>query len=239
MTLLLLNKIMTLKVTFFLSGFMLYFFTSHAQRSNDAGMWNTLTIQHSFTKKVNLVIDQEFRLRENYQRINLFYTNIGIDYKYSKFLKISPTYRAIQKKRLDGTYSHRHRLMLDVTLKKKLKKVTLSERIRYQAEVQDFYTSRKGKLVEQFLRFKTDVKYAATDKITPYYSIEFRYQIHAPRGDGPLYDNGFRRVRNVLGMEYEINKKNSVNVYYLYQTEFTISTPETIFILGIGYTLTI
>jgi hypothetical protein len=77
---------------------MLCFFTTNAQQSNDAGMWNTLTIQHSLTKKINLVIDQEFRLRENYQRINLFYTNIGIDYKYSKFLKISPTYRAIQKK---------------------------------------------------------------------------------------------------------------------------------------------
>jgi hypothetical protein len=230
---------MTLKNIIVLKAFILFFFTSNAQRSNDAGMWSTLTIQHKLTKKLNLVIDQEFRLRENYQRVNLFYTNIGIDYRFNKFLKISPTYRAIQKRRLEGTYSHRHRLMLDVTLKKKFKKFTLSERIRYQAEVQDFYTSRKGKLAEQFLRFKTDVKYAATDKITPYYSIEFRYQIHAPRGDGPLYDNGFRRVRNVLGIEYEINKKNSVNLYYLYQTEFTISTPESIFILGLGYTLTI
>jgi hypothetical protein len=100
---------------------MLYFFTSVAQRSNDAGMWNTFTIQHPFTKKVSLVIDQEFRLRENYQRINLFYTNIGIDYKYSKYLKISPTYRSDTKKLLDGTYSFRHRLMLDVTGKKETK----------------------------------------------------------------------------------------------------------------------
>lgn len=211
----------------------------NAQQSNDAGMWATLTIQHPLTKKINFVIDQELRLKENYQRINLFYTNVGIDYKLNKSIKISPTYRAIQKKRLEGTYSYRHRLMLDVTLKKKLKKFTLSERVRYQIEVQDFNTSKKGKLTEQFLRFKTDLKYTATEKITPYFSCEFRYQIHAPRGDGPLYDNGFHRVRNVLGAEYEINKKNSINVYYLYQTEFTISTPETIFILGIGYTLTI
>ena len=230
---------MTLKVIIFLSGLILFFFTSNAQRSNDAGMWNTFTIQHGLTKKINFVLDQELRLKENYQRINLFYTNIGIDYKHNKFLKISPTYRAIQKKRLEGTYSFRHRLMLDVTLKKKFNKFTLSQRIRYQAEVQDFYTSRKGKLVEQFLRFKTDVKYAATEKITPYYSCEFRYQIRAPRGDGPRYDNGFHRVRNVLGVEYELNKKNSMNVYYLFQTEFNISTPESIYILGIGYTLTI
>ena len=127
--------------------------------------------------------------------------------------------------------------MLDVTAKKKFNKFALSERVRYQAEVQDFNTSKKGKLIEQFLRFKTDLKYSATEKITPYISCEFRYQIHAPRGDGPVYDNAFHRVRNVLGVEYELNKKNSVNLYYLYQTEFDISTPESIYILGLGYTL--
>jgi hypothetical protein len=208
-------------------------------QTGDAGMWNTLTIQHAVNKKISIVVDQEFRLRENYQRINLFYTNIGIDYKATKFLKISPTYRAIQKKRFDRTYSFRHRLMLDVTLKKKFTKFTLSERVRYQIEVQDLYTSRKGKQAEQFMRFKTDLKYGVTDKLTPYISCELRYQIRSPRGDGPLYDNGFHRVRNVLGVEYEINKKNTFNVYYVIQSEFGISSPESIYILGIGYTLTI
>ncbi len=210
-----------------------------AQVRQDAGMWATLSIQHALNKKINLVIDEEFRIKENYQRINLFYTNVGIDYKVNKFLKISPTYRTIQKKRLDGNYSYRHRLMLDVTVKKKIKKITLSERVRYQIEVQDFYTSKKGKFPEQYLRLKTDVKYDIDKKITPYYSIEFRYQTRNPRGDGPVYDNGFHRVRNVLGAEYEINKKNSINLYYLFQTEFDISTPESIYILGIGYSLTI
>lgn len=210
-----------------------------AQIRQDAGMWATLTIQHALNKKINLVIDEEFRLKENYQRINLFYTNIGIDYKVNKFLKISPTYRTIQKKKLDGNYSYRHRLMLDVTVKKKIKKITLSERVRYQIEVQDFYTSKKGKFPEQYLRLKTDIKYDLKKKITPYYSCEFRYQIRNPRGDGPVYDNGFHRIRNVLGLEYEINKKNSINLYYLFQTEFNISTPESIYILGIAYTLTI
>lgn len=210
-----------------------------AQQSKDAGLWTTFTIQHPFTKKLSLVIDQEFRLRENYQRINLFYTNFGVDYKFNKSIKISPTYRTIQKKRLDGSYSYRHRLMLDVNLKKKLKKFTLAERVRYQIEVQDFYTSRKGKLAEQFLRFKTDLKYSLSDRITPYFSCELRYQIRSPRGDGPLYDDAFHRIRNVLGFEYQINKKNSVNLYYLIQSEFDISTPESIYILGIAYSLTI
>lgn len=209
----------------------------NAQDTKDAGLWTTFTVQKKITKRINFVIDQEFRLRENYQRINLFYTNIGIDYKATKWLKISPTYRLIQKKRLDGTYSYRHRLTLDMTLKKRIQKITLSERIRYQIEVQDLYTSRKGKLPEQFLRFKTDLKYSVNEKITPYISCELRYQIASPRGDGPLYNYSFHRIRNVAGFEYQFNKNNAINLYYLVQSEFNIANRESIYIAGIAYTL--
>ncbi len=227
------------KKIFFLCAFFLFAIVASAQDTKDAGLWATFTVQKKIFKRVNLVIDQELRLRENFQRINLFYTNIGIDYKATKWLKVSPTYRAIQKKRFDGTFSYRHRLMLDLTFKKKLQKFTLSERARYQIEVQDLYTSKKGKLAEQFLRLKTDLKYAANDKITPYVSCEVRYQIHSPRGDGPLYDNGFHRIRNVAGLEYNFNKDNAINLYYLIQSEFNISDRESIYIIGIAYTLTL
>ncbi len=215
------------------------FYTGKAQVSNDAGSWITFSLQHPVSKKLTLVIDEELRLKENYQRINLFYTNLGVDYKLNSFIKISPTYRAIQKRRLDGSFSYRHRLMLDVIFKKKFEKFTISERVRYQSEVGDYYTSEKGKLVEQFLRLKTDLKLTSLKKISPYISCEVRYQIRDPKGKGPLTDNGFHRIRNVIGAEYQIKKNQSVNLYYLIQSEYLISDPETIYILGIAYSLTI
>ncbi|MBL7921751.1 MAG: DUF2490 domain-containing protein [Bacteroidia bacterium] len=230
---------MTASKKIFFYFFLFFVIAAHAQDTKDAGLWSTFTVQKKISKRISFVIDQEFRLRENFQRINLFYTNVGIDYKATKWLKVSPTYRAIQKKRFDGTYSHRHRLMMDLTFKKKLQKITLSERVRYQIEVQDLYTSKKGKLPEQFLRFKTDLKYTVNDKVTPYVSCELRYQIHSPRGDGPAYDNDFHRIRNVAGIEYNINKDNAVNLYYLIQSEFNISDRESIYIIGIAYTLTL
>ncbi len=54
-----------------------------------------------------------------------------------------------------------------------------------------------------------------------------------------IFAHNLNYNENVLGAEYEINKKNSINLYYLFQTEFNISTPESIYILGIGYSLTI
>ncbi len=185
------------------------------------------------------MIDQEMRFREKFQRLNLFYTNIGVDYKLTKNIKISPTYRIVQEKRYEPGFSYRHRLMLDVTAKKKLANMTLSERIRYQIEVQDFYTSKKGKLPEQYLRFKTDVKYTAPEKITPYFSCELRYQITSPRGDDPLYNYQFHRIRNCAGLEYKLNSSNTLNLYYLIQSEFNISDKETIYIVGIAYNLNI
>lgn len=210
-----------------------------AQVEKDAGLWTTLTFQKRVTKKVLLVLDQEFRLRENFQRINLFYTNIGVDFKINKYFKLTPSYRAIQKVKLDQTVSHRHRLSLDATLKKKFSKLTLAERVRYQIEVQDFLTSAKGKLPEQYLRFKTDVKYALTNKITPFVSCELRYQIRSWRGNDMFYNNGFHRIRNIAGADYELNYKHSFTVYYLIQNEFDISSKENIYIVGLAYTFSL
>src|ERR1043165_4849753 len=134
---------------------MLFCIMCIAQNTQDAGLWATFSVSKSITKKISLSIDQEMRLRENFQRINLFYTNIGFDYKISKNLKISPTYRAIQKKLLEPGYSYRHRFQLDITAKKKLDKITVSDRVRYQAEVQNYLSSAKGKIPEHYLRFKT------------------------------------------------------------------------------------
>jgi hypothetical protein len=210
-----------------------------SQVENDAGLWTTFTIQKKITKKISVVADQEFRLRENFQRINLFYTNLGVDYKLNKYFKLSPSYRAIQKIRLDNTVSHRHRLSMDATIKKKFNKITLAERVRYQIEVQDYLTSRKGHLPEQFLRFKTDVKYDFVSKITPFISCELRYQIRSWRGNDMFYNNSFHRIRNIVGVDYEFNNKNSLTLYYLIQNEFNINNLENIYIIGIAYTLSL
>jgi len=212
-------------------------FAYYAQNTRDAGLWTTFSVSKPITKKISLCVDQELRLRENFQRLNLFYTNIGFDYKVNKNLKISPTYRAIQKKLYEPGFSYRHRFQLDLTAKKKFNNITLSERIRYQAEVQNYLSSAKGKVPEHYLRFKTDIKYTAPDKITPYVSCELRYQLTAPRGDDPDYNYGFHRIRNVAGLSYKIDDSNSVDFYYLIQSEFNISNKETNYIVGIAYSL--
>src|SRR6185503_12138098 len=105
-----------------------------SQNTNDAGMWNTFSLQKSLNKKLYLTLDQEMRLRENYSRLNLFYTNLGVGFKLNKNFKAELTYRFIQKYQIDNSFSLRHRIMLDLSYKKKFSKIIFSNRLRYQAE---------------------------------------------------------------------------------------------------------
>ena len=54
---------------------------------DDAGMWNTFSIEKGITKKFSIALDEELRLRENFTQLNLLYTNLGVNYKLFKFLK--------------------------------------------------------------------------------------------------------------------------------------------------------
>ena len=78
---------------------------------SDAGSWNTFSISYAFNKKLALLFTEELRLKENYSRLNLFYTNVGVEYKVNKYFKTSLVYRWIDKYLENDNFSFRHRLM--------------------------------------------------------------------------------------------------------------------------------
>lgn len=200
--------------------------------TSDAGMWNTFSVKYNFAKKTYLAIDQELRIRDNYNRLNLFYTNIGIGQKFGKALKVELTYRSIQKYLDDNTFSYRHRLMTDFILKKKFGTIVSVSRLRHQIEVKDFYTSRDGRYPEQYFRFKTEIKYDNGSRLTPYVNTEIRYQISLPRGNGPYENNSIHRIRYSAGFDYAFSETFSAGIYYLIQNEFNVVLPENIYITG-------
>jgi|ERR1035437_2850666 hypothetical protein len=221
--------------------FSLVFVTSskycNSQTYPDAGMWNTFSLEYELNSRLSAVLDEEFRLKENFSEINLFYTNLGMTYKLSRLFKLGLIYRNIQKYQIDRTISFRNRLMLDIIVKKKYDPWTFSFRTRFQGEVKDFYTSENGGIPEYYMRNKFEIKYDLQNRITPYVSAEFRYQIYERKT--PETNGLYHRVRPAIGFDYKINKKNSFGAYYLIQREWNVNEPEELYIIGLQYTLTI
>jgi hypothetical protein len=224
----------------FIATLLLYFASISlisAQNNEDAGMWNTISIEKKFKNKVSVFVKEEFRLKENFGRLNLFYTDVGIGYHPYNFLKVEIAYRTIEKYLIDDFFSIRHRLMLDITLKKKINNVTLSYRHRLQAEVRNVNSSEKGAVPEWYSRNKLTLKYDLHKKYSPYLSCELRYQISDPRSIES--DQTWHRARYALGFDYELNKRSTFGIYYLIQREWNVSIPEDLYILGLEYTFTL
>src|SRR5690242_7533936 len=106
--------------------------SGHSQNYDDAGLWTTVNLEKKLENNFAVFLTEEFRLKENFSMINLFYTDAGFSFRPASILKVSLAYRFTQKHQLDDSYSFRHRLMLDITLRKKFANTTLSYRHRLQ-----------------------------------------------------------------------------------------------------------
>lgn len=202
---------------------------------SDAGMWNTFSVSKKLNSKFALLFTEEFRIKENFSRLNLFYTNLGVEYKINNWSKTSLVYRWIDKYTDENTFSFRNRIMWDISAKKSYNKFYGSIRHRLQLEKKEIFTSDKGYLLESFSRIKAELGYKIKKNTELYFSTESRVQINDPRN---VLDNyGLHRMRYQAGFNYEINKVNKVGAYYLIQREFNTFLPENLYIIGLEYSI--
>lgn len=206
-----------------------------AQDYPDAGLWNTINIDKAISKSFTLLFTEECRFKENFSRLNLFYTNLGIEYKATKNFKTALIYRWVNKFQDDNTFSYRHRLMFDLTYKVKAGKFNFSYRHRLQAERRDIYSSDRGSISEWYSRNKFVAKYDMEKRYIPYAGVELRYQLYNPREIES--DQTLHRSRYFLGVDYKINLKNTFGAYYLIQREWNTLNPQSLYIVGLEYSL--
>jgi hypothetical protein len=230
------NKAFRMKKSFICAFFLLSFSAGFSQVINDAGLWATFNIDKKLSEKFSVFATEEFRLRENFSKVNLFYTDLGVEYRPAKFLKVALAYRLIEKQIFDESYSYRHRIMLDLTFKKKFGNLAFSYRHRLQREVRNIRTSEDGFMPEWYSRNKFAVKYDA-GRINPYIAAEFRYQIHNPR----MVENDhiWHRDRYIAGVDYKVNDRNTFGLYYLIQREHDVASPQNLYIVGLEYSISL
>lgn len=208
-----------------------------SQISNDAGLWCTLNVTKKINKRIGIFITEDYRIKENFTRNNLFFTELGIYVKPYSFLKISGSYRIIEKFVEDNSISFRHRGTVDITLKDKVRRFGFLYRQRVQSEFRNINSSPLGRIPEWFARSKFGIKYDLNKPITPYIAAEFRYQLFNPRSSEV---NGlWHRNRYIVGLDYKRNDRYSFGLFYMIQKEFNISSPQNLYILGLEFNISL
>jgi len=216
---------------FIISGCLLFVFTNLKIQAqvNDAGLWTGINLEKKISKRFSVTLSEELRMNENISEAGSFLTDVGLNYKVNKYIRISGSYRFTNKRQLDDSYSERHRYYFDLNLRTKYSFFTFNLRSRYQSQYKDINSSAGGKIPDHYLRNKLSIKYELNKKIDFFISNEFYTPLRTY--DKLLYDN----IRYNFGVEYTFNKMHSIDLSYLIQREYNVKNPETDYVICIGY----
>ncbi|MFA4851167.1 MAG: DUF2490 domain-containing protein [Bacteroidales bacterium] len=216
---------------FFLIFLISGFFYATAQVS-DAGLWLSLNAEKKITPVLSLNLAQEFRFNENITELGTFLSEAGLTYKINKVIRISGNYRFTNKRRLDDSYSKRHRYYFDLSMRKKLSSVIFILRTRFQSQYADVYSSQDGTVPSNYSRNKLTFRFDSGKKYSPYISTELFTPLNK---SGAFYINN---ARYCAGIVYDINRMHAIDVFYMIQQQYNTIDPRKDFIIGISYNFT-
>jgi hypothetical protein len=203
---------------------------------NDAGLWENIYLDKKIAPKWMLHLNEQGRVDQNITRFHYVYGDFGITYKWNKHIHIMCDYVLIEKRRLNDLWSTLHQAYVALVLKQKIASFTISNRIMAQVQYSDIYSSKFGMIPDYKLRNKTMLKYNNNSRYTYYIALEIYYKINNTyyKSDYPQ-GNRLDRIRYFVGAFYELNKRSSIELYYLYENNFNSNNPPKNFVIGIGY----
>ncbi len=198
---------------------------------NDAGLWISLNAEKKLTSRFSVSLSAESRMNENITEAGTVFTDLGLDYRLHQNVRVSANYRFSCKRRLDDSYSKRHRWYAQLTIREKLNRIRVSFRTRFQTQFTDMYSSVDGKVPEYYTRFRLNLSYDNKSPLEPYVNAEVFLPVAKPQFAG------IDQVRFIGGVEYRINRMHMIDLFYLFQREYGVRYPEADYVVGAGYYL--
>lgn len=166
--------------------------------------------------KFTIALEEDFRLRDNFNEIDRFSTTLAISYQICKQLKAGGAYNLINYNHPSKGWETRHRYFFYLTGSKKIHRLTLSLRERFQStyrvHVKETAKRANPKL---YLRSRLKAEYDIRRSVfEPFAAIELYNTLNDPQG------NRMDRLKYLIGSNYKFNKQNIIQLYYRY-TNFT------------------
>jgi hypothetical protein len=211
---------------------------------NDAQLWFNLYIEKRVNKHLQLHLNQQDRWAKNISWFKLGYADVGVTWKFNSHVKVLLDYVLAQKRLNTDMFSSRHQFYTAVVLSQEVWRWKFSYRNMLQAQFNDPYTSKNGYIPYYHDRNKFVVRYEATERFW-FYTAE---ELYLPLVS--TWAKGFDRSRTFLGMFYNVNRSQQLELYFMYQAQLrtdnkwfkqTEDSNELLthdFVYGIGYSFT-
>lgn len=211
---------------FLFAGFLIY----PAKAQDDFGGSVEVKVSKKIIKGLSFSLEEELRMRDNFQAVDRFSTIAELSYKLNNYLKFGGAYNLINYNHPTKDWETRHRYYVYATGSYQLDRFTFSLRERFQSthRVGVSETAKRAN-PKYYLRSRLDVEYnIRKSPFEPYASVELYNTLNDPQG------NGVDRIRYTGGCKYKLNKQHALQLYYRY-ISYTDDDDYSKHMIGMGY----
>ncbi|NOT48201.1 MAG: DUF2490 domain-containing protein [Acidobacteria bacterium] len=189
---------------------------------SDLQSWNDLSITVALNKTVDLYIPVTFRFDHNIGTLHEGRIGAGVILKPVKNVAITPFYTFIRVRNSAGRFVNENRVTLRGVYRFPVKNFGLSHRSQYEYRIRptgNLWRYRPSITIEKELpeKFVSGLKVYATEE--PFFEST---------------TNRFSRNRFSVGINKVLNKKLSLDIYYLYQGD-NFAHPASVHVIGTAW----
>jgi hypothetical protein len=219
-------------------------FALRAQYYDDAQIRTHLLVEKKFGKHFSASVEQQNRFTHNATTLSRASADIGLNWKFNKYIKVSADYIFIEKRNNDNTYSPRNWANVALHLRKEWKRWKFFYRGMLQLRSGDLFTNDFYEL-RLYNREKINIRYEVTKRIGLFVADEIYIPLNSPQA------SGIDRNRAYLGSTYKLSKNQQLEFYFMYQQQlqknywydqrnrYDNTMLRRYFIYGIGYAISI
>ena len=204
------TKIRKLTVIFILSGMGA---TALAQEK-DFGLWYSISAEKKISKKFDFESDINLRTYHDAGEIEEGFIDVGLKHKINKTFSAGLTYRFTERMEKDDNFHPRHKWYADFRAKKALGDLDISGRLRFQQRFKTYFRDENDRESKEYLRFRIKAAYDIPKcPLNPSMSYELFF---------PVFDDIRKTIdkqRFKGGFEYNISKKQSLEIEYIFQRD--------------------
>lgn len=189
-------------------------------QERDKEVWSGLSLEVPIVKKIGIELEQQLRYENNYSLLKWHISDFTIYYKIKKWLKFSTTYRYRNKEN-----EWQNNFYVNLYFYKSIKNFKFTYRLRYYKK---FIPDKRN---EEYIRNKFSIKYNKSKMwFKPYFATELFYLFNNLK-----YSDRATKYRFYLGFDIPTFKRQSLDIYWMYQEDMNFKKIDISSIIGVFY----
>jgi hypothetical protein len=203
------KRLFPLLILFFLSAIPVF------SQTSDFGIWFAAKGTLPLTRSLDFKMEADVRTFENSSKIDEGFGEAGLSLQLLRFLSVAGSYRLTSQIEDDGNYYLRHKFFIGMTGGMNFGRVGLDCRLMLEHRVKTYIKNPDDEFPDDFGRIKVSAKYnIPKSKLEPVIYFETFTKLFEAT------EKTIEKYRLSAGCEYRMNKKNKIQVSYIYQRDY-------------------